>query len=707
MGSSQESSRPATPTQEALTEFILALGQAFLRTGYYLPDHPQSKQAKVGLHNRFQSLFAGRHELTFMLKEMGEVKNILVDGPLPETQNLSALMTRGMAEIYIPRLAKFLERKDLISLTLKESMGEEEFSHFVDVMSEPSLVTLDADGKTRFMNQLVERGVTQISFVFNDDLVTGERKLPWRAHVSISRLKKDFKCIPLFQDLDEEGLRAVRKQAISDVLRPISQPELMAVVLLNSDLAGTEEVPEEEIEDELVAFISDERLVAIGRAALSAHLATKEGRDLNGRKRVLVKLFRRLRSREDAEAKKLIRALLESHVIDFESLPEDLQAQITLEQETDRFLVERSEILGLLEESESAELYRSRGEDLLRVFPELVRRELLDEVLVVMVMFRGHAELEGFKGASAAQLLQEVGSGPIGASLKEKFQVGNKEHRVVLDPIFQALGDHGSLHLIDVLLETEDTWVRKNACETLLRSGEDGERRLTAALFGGELAVGDIAEVLMVFGEADCQSETVHQLLQRYVTHEEPKVREEAAWALCRVRGGQDEDLFLSLLEDPVLEVKKRAIRCLRHAKSHKALPALLEILRRAPDEPQLEPLVAHVYEALVEYPDSEIQPGVKTERFLVELLKASYPKGLRAMFRGNHRPLSGSSMIAICATLRAIGTGEALEVLKDLSKRFSGSARQRLQDVIDQIESRRALKHSEEVSVPARTASS
>ena len=132
-----------TQTQEVLTEFILSLVQAFLRTGYYLPDHPQAKKAKVGLYSRFMSLFTGRHELSFMVHEMGEKRNILVDGPLPETQHLSTLMTRGMAEVYVPRLSNFLERKELISLTLKETMTEEEFSFFVDVMSEPSFATLD------------------------------------------------------------------------------------------------------------------------------------------------------------------------------------------------------------------------------------------------------------------------------------------------------------------------------------------------------------------------------------------------------------------------------------------------------------------------------------------------------------------------------------------------------------------------------------
>ena len=289
MSSQGQSSALRAPTPEVLTEFILSLVQAFLRTGYYLPEHPESKKARVGLYNRFKSLFTGRHELTFMLKEMGEVQNILVDGPLPETQQLRSLMTKGMAEVYVPRLSKFLERKDLVSLTLKEDMGELEFSHFIDVMSEPSFQTLDSECKNVFVERLRELEITHISFVFNEDIVTVERKLPWRAQLSISRLKKDLKCIPLFQNLDEEGFLSLRKQVMRDVLRPINKPDLMSAILLNSDLASTDEVSKDEIEDEVVAYISEDKLAATGREALRIHEETETGRELEGRKRALAK----------------------------------------------------------------------------------------------------------------------------------------------------------------------------------------------------------------------------------------------------------------------------------------------------------------------------------------------------------------------------------------------------------------------------------
>ena len=63
-----------------------------------------------------------------MLREEQEQQEILVEGFLPEAQKLSRMMMKGMGELYVPKFAKYLERKDLISLTLKSRMDQTEFS---------------------------------------------------------------------------------------------------------------------------------------------------------------------------------------------------------------------------------------------------------------------------------------------------------------------------------------------------------------------------------------------------------------------------------------------------------------------------------------------------------------------------------------------------------------------------------------------------
>src|SRR4030042_605985 len=161
--------------QAKLNDFVLHLIQAFLRTGYYTPDHPESKRAKEGLYQQFKNLFEGEDELAFLVREEQERQEVFVEGILPEAQKLSRMMVKGMGELYVPKFAKYLERKDLISLTLKSRMNQMEFTRFVDVMSEPSLVdTQRKQDKERFVQALYSHVFFNISFVFNEELLAPE-----------------------------------------------------------------------------------------------------------------------------------------------------------------------------------------------------------------------------------------------------------------------------------------------------------------------------------------------------------------------------------------------------------------------------------------------------------------------------------------------------------------------------------------------------
>jgi hypothetical protein len=112
--------------QSKLTDFILHIVQAFLRTGYYTPDHPESIKAKEGLYQQFKSLFEREDELAFLARDDQEQKEVLIEGILPEAQRLSRMMMRGMGELYIPKFVNYLERKDLVSLTMKSRMEQTE-----------------------------------------------------------------------------------------------------------------------------------------------------------------------------------------------------------------------------------------------------------------------------------------------------------------------------------------------------------------------------------------------------------------------------------------------------------------------------------------------------------------------------------------------------------------------------------------------------
>ncbi len=209
--------------QSKLIDFILHIVQAFLRTGYYTPDHPESIKAKEGLYQQFKSLFEREDELAFLAREDQEQKEVLIEGILPEPQRLSRMMMRGMGELYIPKFVNYLERKDLISLTMKSRMDQTEFTQFIDLMSDPSFLdTHRKEDKDRFITALYRSSISNISFVFNEEMVLApDREMPWRARVTLSRMKKELKMIPFFQKMSGQELQVIRKRLLEDAIRPL------------------------------------------------------------------------------------------------------------------------------------------------------------------------------------------------------------------------------------------------------------------------------------------------------------------------------------------------------------------------------------------------------------------------------------------------------------------------------------------------------
>jgi HEAT repeat protein len=190
----------------------------------------------------------------------------------------------------------------------------------------------------------------------------------------------------------------------------------------------------------------------------------------------------------------------------------------------------------------------------------------------------------------------------------------------------------------------------------------------------------------MVFGEAGSSAPAVHQALHGFLGHADPGVREEAAWALCRVHGASEEQRFLALLEDPDMGVRKRAVRCLRAIRSGQALDPLVAILAQAAKDPALDPLESHVCSALPDIAEAAERRGGEAERVLVERLRAGHTTGLRALLRGSQRPLDDNSFFAVCKALGAIGTEPSRQLLGELARRVKPPGRQELERAIARI---------------------
>ena len=666
---------PHKEIKTKLADFLLSLIQAFLRTGFYTSDHPEAKKAKIGLYEDFQNIFTSKDELTFMLRDDPEGKNILIEGVLPEIHNLNSLMLRGMAEMYTPKFAKFLERKDLISLTLKNTMTREEFTSFVDIMGEPIFVdTHEKSDKERFSRTLKERGIFNISYIFSEELLAVKRKIPWRSQIALSRLMKDFKMIPLFFDLDEEGIRKVKRQIVQDVARHIQDTHVIVPVLMNTDIAESKDFKTFEINGEIIACVSDELLLKISQTLLKEDVGDQEGDLPQGSVVGLAKQIASSLNRREIKARApILEEYFKRKFISLEQLPGATQRKIKFEQFTGKFLRNIDPFFKHFDDIQDGEGYLKAVRSATKIIPELIRRDRYDDILKIIThidrQFHEKTQLCPYAG----KILKEIGEGQILSALKGKFLTGSKEIRMAIAPILVTLRAGSVPHLLSLLRQSTDHLVRKHACEILLQVDSSGINLILDELNKRAFATKSAIDIMRVLGEIKCDEwiQPFASTLQNYINHENPRLREEALGIYYKLMGPDGEKLYLDLLNDTDIGVRKRAIQCLSGIKSNDGLKKFLELLNKAEDLPSDKDLQieASLFSALGFYGNVEMPEIESLEDFLIETLDRRLALGPLKFLKKKAKPISEGSIAAICETLGKIGTDKSNTILRKLEK--------------------------------------
>ena len=682
--------------QSKLIDFILHIVQAFLRTGYYTPDHPESMKAKEGLYQQFKSLFEREDELAFLAREDQEQKEVLIEGILPEAQRLSRMMMRGMGELYIPKFVNYLERKDLISLTMKSRMDQTEFTQFVDLMSDPSFLdTHRKEDKDRFITALYRYGISNISFVFNEEMVLApDREMPWRARVTLSRMKKELKMIPFFQKMSGQELQTIRKRLLEDAIRPLRSHDLIYSVVQNSDLAATPENRQEVIEDVLVTFLPSLYFVGTTRVYLREHLNLKklQKRDHLEEKsdRLLQKFVGRLKGVGTQEAENLLEEFFRNQLINLEDLTPALRDKILLEKLTDKFLKYTEQFYQQLDQAKDKEKFVTIASSFVKILPELIRRDRYSEVFKIIDTLKQHFHKKMMWALLAGQVLEEVGKGPIPVMLEEKFLTAKKEVRAAIIPIFAALEVGSIPHLLNILRKSQDQWVRKNACEALIQIGGVAAVHLLKELEQQQASVETTCDILRVLGEIKSEQwkAPLTKILKKYVSHEHPKMREQALHTFCLIGGKEGEEIFLSSLSDKSLEVQKRAIWCLGMVKSTRGAEKMVEILKQIPNtpSPQTEQLETQIYSALGLTGNLTIE-GKTAEQILIEILEKRGMKQWMGLFQKN--PLSEMALETICTALGKIGTERSIKILGKVEKSCEDALLPKIKEALRKIQDR------------------
>jgi len=270
-------------------------------------------------------------------------------------------------------------------------------------------------------------------------------------------------------------------------------------------------------------------------------------------------------------------------------------------------------------------------------------------------------------------VLEEIGRGEIPQALKEKFLTEKKEIRLAIAPIFLKLHVGSVPYLLSLLKESRDQWVRKQACEILVEIGSPAINFILNELNKKEISTESTIDIIRVLGEikSDEWIEPLANTVRLYLTHESPYLRQEALKVYYRIKGGEGEELYLALLNDPDLGVKKSAIQCLGRIKSRKALKRFIQILEKLEEFPsernaQLE---TRLFCALGFYDDLKASDMTSLESLLLDTLDRRLSTGTLSFLKKNKNPLSEEAVAAICESLGKIGTARSIPALQKLEK--------------------------------------
>lgn len=682
----------------AISNFVQSLIKAMLRTGYYSPTHPESGWAKQGLYQEFLVATGDANEFGFMLlNQVGHDTEMLVGGICAEPMALKKLLGAGSAELFFPKYMDYFSRKRLINLTIKKGISEGHFNRFVDIMSDPTVDSGAASGHL-LTRMLVESEISNISTVFEDDLIKLESKLPWPVEMSIQRLAKDLKVLRLFEKMDDQEKERIKHHIVQDILRPLRQPSLLKDLILNSYLISREVpgIKEEEIEDIIVNNLPFNLLAATSELVYSEYKTLKESKPkavseqvlwenrVRSVRRVLIKMADRIIDSELVGGEHFLEMLFGEGMIEFDELPDSVKLRINTQKMTDDFQKRPRYWLDNLVKTERKDDIDLFFKFFAAITPRLVAAKNWDTLYLLtdMLVQNLPAKAEALQALGFANPLAKILGDSAGILAAELIQQSNKAHQN-LDQIILSLGEIGLQAVYHALVAEEQPARRKMLMELLVKFGPKATELFRSIL--DEPSLPPQLQVLALEALGRAKNQQDGKLVKRYLKHSRPELRAEAITALVRIIGWDAFHLLNPMLSDPSPAVIKRVLAALGgFATKHNEAKAAL--MKTASDQ-KLSPDIRG--QALRELGQALPLPSEMRETLQQELLKMvfegeGFGRRLRLLF-GSHSKEQDRVKLASLDLLGKIGDETALKKLSRL--KISGKELKfRLGEVLNQL---------------------
>ena len=699
-----------------VADFIMDLTKAMLRSGYYSMDHPGAQDAKRGLYDAFQKSLGDSNEIMIASQETREQTDISITGILDEPVNVRTLVGAGMAELFVPKLREYFNRKGLVSFAIKKRISLEHFESFVDIMSDPKADRGENSKVGELLsNALIKHGITEISTVFMDDMIALELNLPWRVEMAIQRLAKDLKVLPMFKSRSDDAIREMKLQIIQDIIRPLKHPEFLKDLIINCYIIAkhVETVDTEDIEKVIIEAFPLQTLLPTSRYIFDElnHL-----RELNvetpdnpilvrrfaGVKRILIWVSRRLVLADVSGAQGFLEQLYENEILTFEELPEDVQ-----------YLVNTVKIANDVQANISSYLFRIMNVDSSE--SAVVLLKCFRRIMPVLIE---HADWENIltitKAVSQAARDNNVFTPDSGLPLKphkfifkdlttelyEAYIEAEESQRQVIGRIAAKLGSQGIEIISRVLSDCDDRAARREATDFLIKKGDMARRWVLKVLDDPNQPWYLQRNALMILsyvGKGEGDIDRARKLL----TNTHPRLRDEALNTVLTLKASDAEQLVIKALDDPDDKVRWRATSALTELSplTESSVEQILNIINTDPPEEKDEAL-KHIRKVSQLITSLGVLDGLNNlvlveDTLLVIAQKASdQKKGILKRLKKSSESDQTPMISAIITTLGKIGTPKSEAFLTKLAGGKTNQA-EPAQQAVDNIRVRYANQAS------------
>ena len=586
-------------------EFLMDLTKAMLRSGYYSADHPGAEGAKQGLYEKFKTCLEESREVMITKQETREKFDILITGILDEPVNVRTLVGMGMAELFVPKLREYFKRKGLVSFAIKNDISLEHFENFVDIMSDPKADTGQGSKIGQLLSSaLAEHGITEISTVFMDDLIMLELNLPWRVEMAIQRLAKDLKVLPMFKSDSDEKIRAMKLEIIQDIIRPLRYPQFLKDLIINCYIIAehVESIEKEDIEQVIIEAFPLETLLPTSELIFEELNALREEhsedldnptlvRRLEGVKRILKWVVRRLIFEDVSGAQNFLERLYLNDILTFEELPPDVQYLVNTILMTRDAQAHVSAYVHRILHAETTDDAIVLVKFCRRILPGLFEdNDWKIALLLTRAADRAGKENEAFtKEGSLSPKPQRFFYKDFTEDLVTAYEKVEESERNVIDEIAGLLGSQGIEILSTVLSDCDNRQARKAATDALIKQGEMARQWVLKALTKPDQPWYLLRNALMILRFVGKGEEGIDRA-RNFISYEHPRVRDEALHTLLTLKAPDAEQIIIDALDDPDDKVLWRATTALGALSplSEASIAKLVEMIKtEIPEEEQ------------------------------------------------------------------------------------------------------------------------